>query len=93
MPQSAYHVAYQIRSDYDLHVRVAASAQQEYGATSGDQFDPELWATAHSWEYAAQTDWIAAVMSAIDNGLTSWGADPAVVTDQHILSFVQSAGA
>lgn len=92
MPYSTYHVAHQIVTDYDVHVRVAAAAQQETeggGLVGG--FDPEAWASAHSWHYGTQSDWIAAVMSALEAGVPKWGADPAVITDQHILSYVQAA--
>jgi hypothetical protein len=92
MPYSAYHVAYQIKSDNDLHVRVSAAAQQEAEAAGGLQggFDPESWALARSWGYGTQTDWIAAVSTALENGVPKWGADPGVITDQHILSYVQA---
>lgn len=87
MPYSAYHVAYQIVTDGDVAVRVAAAAKQE---DDGLQ-DPTAWAADHAWDYGTQSDWIASVMYALDSGKTDWGKDPGVITDQHILSFVQSA--
>lgn len=94
MAFSAYHVAYQIVTDYDLHVRVSASAQQESETNmpaSPDPWDPEAWARAYAWDYGTQADWVEVVTYALETGNLAWGKDPAVVTDQHILSFVQSA--
>jgi hypothetical protein len=90
MAQSAYLTAYMIVTDYDIHVRVSAAARQESEAAPPVLDDPETWARDHAWDYGTQTDWVAAVMSAIDAGITDWGKDPVVITDQHILSYVQS---
>jgi hypothetical protein len=93
---SAYHVAFQVVTDYDLHVRVSSSAQQEWEATNPTPdpeapFDPEAWARDHAWDYGTQSDWVASVMYAIETGNLDWGKDAGVITDQHILSYVQTA--
>ena len=47
--------------------------------------------TVHGERYVHQSDWISAVQSAMDSGITTdWGKAVAVVTDQMILSWVQS---
>jgi hypothetical protein len=88
MADSSYYVAFLITQNSDLLMRVAASAQQESGDTLAD---PEQWARDHKWEYSTQADWVSAVMAAMDTGITAWGSNPGVVTDQHILSYVQGA--
>lgn len=90
MALSAYHVAYQIVRDYDLHVRVAASARQESEVVGAPLDDPELWANEHAWDYGTNSDWVDVVLYAIETGNTAWGKDPTVVTDQAILSYVQA---
>lgn len=93
MAESTYYIAYMIKNNVDLMNRVAASAQQESEAIQPppENFSPEQWAQIHSWEWATQSDWITAVQSAIDAGITAWGQQPNVVTDQMILSYVQAA--
>lgn len=91
MAQSSYYTAWQITNNNDLTMRVAASAQQESEATGTPVEDPTIWAQQHRWEWGTQTDWVAAVQSAIDVGITEWGKQPGVVTDQMILSYVQAA--
>lgn len=91
MASSAYYVAWQMTQNMDLTMRVAASAQQESEASATPIDDVEQWARDHRWEWATQTDWIAAVTAAMDTGITAWGSNPAVITDQHILSYVQGA--
>jgi len=87
---SAYYTAWLITQNNDLSMRIAASAQQETEATQPD-FNPEQWARERAWDWATQSDWIAAVQAAMDTGITMWGQSPGVITDQHILSYVQSA--
>lgn len=89
MAFSDYHVGYMIVTDRDVLVRVAAAVQQEKGSLDG--FEPEEWARTHAWDYGTQSDWIDAVSYAMETGNQQWGADPGVITDQHILSYVQSA--
>lgn len=91
MASSAYFVAWQMTQNFDLMMRVAASAQQEAEAAGEPLADVETWAREHRWEWATQTDWTAAVSAAMDTGITEWGSNPAVITDQHILSYVQGA--
>lgn len=74
----------------DLLMRVAASAQQE-AESLGKTFDPETFARDKKWDWATQADWITAVQAAQDTGITEWGRNAAVVTDQMILSWVQPA--
>jgi hypothetical protein len=88
---SAYYVAWQMTQNMDLTMRVAASAQQESEAATTPIEDPEAWARANRWDWATQSDWIAAVSAAMDTGITAWGSNAGVITDQYILSYVQSA--
>lgn len=90
MAESAYYTAYLMTLNSDLSARVAAAAQQEAEAASVE-LDPEQWARDRRWEWATQSDWIAAVQAAIATGITEWGRNPGVITDQHILSYVQGA--
>lgn len=90
MAQSAYYTAYLMTLNGDLTMRVAASAQQEAEAISMT-IDPETWAQERRWDWSTQQDWIAAVQAAIDTGICEWGRNPGVITDQHILSYVQGA--
>ena len=91
MAESAYWVAWQMTMNADLMMRVAASAEQESEASATPVEDVEAWARDRRWEWATQSDWIAAVQSAMDSDIAAWGKDPGVVTDQHILSYVQTA--
>lgn len=91
MTDSTYFVAWQMTQNFDLMMRVAASAQQESETTASPIADVEAWARERRWEWATQTDWIAAVSAAQASGITEWGSNAAVVTDQHILSYVQGA--
>ena len=88
MAESSYYVAFLLTINSELTMRVAAAAQQEGGESMPD---PESWAREHRWQWGTQADWVAAVAAAIDTGITLWGNNPAVITDQHILSWVQSA--
>jgi hypothetical protein len=91
MAESNYYVAWQISLNPDLTNRVAAAAQQESESSTEPIEDVEQWARDRRWDWATQTDWIAAVQAAIATGITEWGRNPSVITDQHILSYVQSA--
>lgn len=91
MAESVYFVAWQMTMNADLTYRVAASAQQEFEAAMKPLSDPEVWAREHRWEWATQIDWVNAVQGAMNTGITEWGRNPAVITDQHILSWVQGA--
>lgn len=91
MAESAYFTAWQVSINNDLTMRVAASAQQESEAATVSLGDPEAWARGHRWEWATQSDWIAAVQTAMETGICNWGQSPSVITDQHILSYVQGA--
>ena len=90
MAGSVYFTAWEMTQNFDLMMRVAASAQQESEASMTPIDDVEVWAREHRWEWATQTDWIAAVQAAQDTGICEWGSSPSVITDQHILSWVQS---
>jgi hypothetical protein len=91
MAESAYYTAWQMTQNIDLQMRVAAAAQKESGPAEVDIGDPEIWSRDRRWEWATQSDWIAAVQGAQNTGITAWGSNGAVVTDQHILSYVQGA--
>lgn len=90
MAESVYYTAWQMTQNMDLLNRIAASVQQETEAGT-PLADPEAWAREHKWDWATQSDWIAAVQAAQNTGITEWGRNTAVVTDQHILSYVQAA--
>ncbi len=91
MAESSYYTAYLMTNNMDLSNRIAASAQQEATSAQLDDFQPEQWAQQHRWSWATQSDWIAAVQSAMDTGIADWGRRPGVITDQMILSYVQPA--
>ena len=91
MAESIYYTAYLLTNNHDLAMRVAASAQQESAASGTPMENPDQWAQDHRWDWATQSDWISAVQSAIDTGITAWGQEVGVVTDQMILSYVQAA--
>ena len=86
---SSYYVGYLVQQDVSLSRRVAACAQQQATGASVDIGNPEEWAQAHSWEYAMAPGWVGKVESAIASGIIEWGQDPAVITDQDILSWTQ----
>lgn len=86
---SSYYVGSLLQQDASLGKRVAAAAQQQADAATVDIGDPEEWAAAHSWSYAMAPGWVPKVESAIVSGIVEWGQDPAVITDQDILSWVQ----
>ena len=89
MAQSSYYIGYLISVTGDLSMRVAACAQAEADRASVDIGDPEAWAQTHRWDYAMAPGWVAKVESAVENGITDWGKDPAVITDGDILATVQ----
>lgn len=89
MANSDYYIAWQMTQNFDLMNRVAAAAQQESHADP--IADVETWARDRRWDWATKTDWIAAVQAAINTGITAWGSNPGVITDGHILAYVQSA--
>lgn len=92
MDNSAYYTAWEMTQNIDLMMRVAAAAQQEAMAAQTPDFNnPEDWARARRWEWATKADWIAAVQSAKETGITVWGINPNVITDGMILSYVQPA--
>jgi hypothetical protein len=89
MAESAYFTAWQMTQNMDLTMRVAASAQQEAEAASLT-LDPEEFARTERWDWATQSDWVSAVQAAMATGITEWGRNAGVVTDQMILSWVQA---
>ena len=86
---SSYYVGYLVQKDVSLGRRVAAAAQQQADLAAVDIGDPEEWAAVHSWSYAMAPGWVPKVESAIVSGVVEWGQDPAVITDQDILAWVQ----
>lgn len=90
MATSVYHIAWQMTQNYDLMMRVAASARQESEALGAPIDDVEQWAKDRRWDWSTQSDWIAAVQGAQANGISEWGLNPGVIPDQYILSYVQS---
>ena len=91
MSSSIYYTAWQMSQDIGLMMRVAASAQQESEASQTPIGDPEAWARDRRSDWGTQIDWVQAVQAAMETGITAWGSNPNVVTDQHILSYVQAA--
>jgi len=73
-----------VADDADLQARCTAAASLEAIE------DPQLWAYAHRWEYAAQPGWGDAYASALVNEVAAPGRDPAVITDGQILSATQA---
>ena len=52
--------------------------------------NPDLWTLQNRWALVAQTDWADAWNSAAAAGIPDPGASDAVITDQMILSSVQT---
>ena len=86
---SSYYVASQITINPDVQARITAAAQQEAEAQS-TTIDPYQWMFDHRWDWGTQADWVQAVEAAQETGITEWGRNPGVITDQHILSYVQT---
>lgn len=80
-----YWAIAQMRGDLDLLGRVVACV-----ALEGDR-SPEWWAQQHMWQVVARTDWAQAWEYALAAGTSAPGREPAVITDQMILSAVQEA--
>lgn len=74
-----------VAKDPAMNRRVAACAAQQ-GIAEG----PEMWAAERCYTWAASPGWGATWDSAVASGVPDPGADPAVITDQMILSQVQS---
>lgn len=91
MSDSVYFTAWEITQNNELAMRVAASAQQESEAAQAPIENVEQWARDHRWEWGTQSDWISAVSAAQASGIIDWGRNPSVITDQHVLSWVQGA--
>ena len=86
---SDYTVGGLIQADPHMRRRVACCAMQEASNAVIDIGDPEVWAEAHSWEYAVTPGWVPAWASALESGVLEIGNDPAVITDAMILSSIQ----
>ena len=91
MAESSYYVGFLLTEDPDLKSRVAACAQQQADTADPPRLigDPMQWAEEHKWEYAMAPGWVAKVESAMASDNQAWGRDPAVITDQDILSWTQ----
>jgi hypothetical protein len=74
----------QMASDPELTSRVAACAAQE------GRPEPRQWAADHMLVLASSPGWDAAWASAVASGNETPGRDPAVITDEQILSAVQA---
>jgi hypothetical protein len=89
MAESSYYVGFMITEDVDFKNRMAAAAQQQANEQGKLIGDPVAWANEHKWEYAMAPGWVGKVESALVANNENWGRDPAVITDQDILSWVQ----
>lgn len=74
----------QMVADAPLGSRITAAAALER------IHNPELWVMQRRWLLVARTDWADAWNSAAAGGVPDPGASDSVVTDQMILSAVQS---
>jgi len=77
-----------VAADVDLQTRETACA-----AVEGVSADPAQFAYDNRWQYAAQPGWGDAWASALAAGVTDPGRDPAVITDNQILSATQQIAA
>lgn len=77
-----------LSSDTDFVLRVTAAYAIE--TPSGQGIDPPLWATQHTWDLASQPGFGDAYASARAADNPGPGRDPAVITDEMILSAVQA---
>jgi hypothetical protein len=80
----SYSTIYQSSSDYELNGRIIACCADENAA------EPETAAAAVKWAVVTASDVAAAYESAVLAGNEHPGGDPAVITDQMILSNVQA---
>jgi hypothetical protein len=83
----AYYDVAELSGDSQFINRVAACYAIE---TGGSAQNPQTWAMEHNWEMAAQPGFGDAYTYARANDNPNPGADPAVITDNQILSAVQS---
>ena len=84
MSEDTYLSVNTVANSGSLRSRITACAAKESIP------DPETWAYAHRWQYAAAPGWGAAFDSATASGNADPGADPAVITDGMILTQVQA---
>lgn len=82
-----YLAIYQMTQDETLLGRITAAAALEGTAW------PESWVAQRRWQLVARTDWADSWAYAVATENEEPGADPAVITDQMILSSVQEKGA
>lgn len=80
----SYLAVHQMHQDEALQGRIIAAA-----AMDGIQW-PDGWVARRRWQIIARTDWAEAWEYATNAGTSQPGADPAVITDQMILSAVQA---
>lgn len=85
----SYHSQYLMAYDSDLVGRVIAAVASEVQAGSTD-VDPEQWTADNRHAWAASPGWSDAWDSALAAQNPNPGADESVITDQQILSAVQS---
>lgn len=71
--------------DGPLLRRILACAWQEITTE-----DPGAWAVSNVWRVVSQPGWADAWSSARASGIVNLGADESVITDQMILSAVQT---
>lgn len=85
----SYHAQHQMAYDSALNGRVIAAVAGEHQAGNTTE-DPEAWTAANRHYWAASPGWSDAWDSAVASDNPDPGADGAVITDQQILSSVQS---
>lgn len=85
----SYHAQHQMAYDSALNGRVTAAVASENQA-GNTEADPERWTADNRHYWAASPGWADAWESALASDNPDPGADEAVITDQQILSAVQS---
>lgn len=87
----AYSDVAALAADNNFALRTVACVAIE---TSGDnpKPDPGVWQAQHSWDMAAQPGFGDAYASALAAGVEEPGNDQSVISDQQILSAVQTIG-
>jgi hypothetical protein len=80
-----YYEQSQLSADMDFYSRIAACAAVEVADAN-----PQMWAQNNIWHIAASPGFADAYSYALNTGVENPGRDPAVITDEMILSAVQA---
>lgn len=82
----SYSSQAQLSNDSDFVARTSAAAAVEVSKTH----QPQQWAVDHIWWMAASPGFASAYESALAGDIERPGNDPAVISDEQILSAIQA---